>query len=543
MIKKLSVASCIAFGNLVSVLSFYCVFIGSQTGFKSSSKILANPVTSDGSNYRGDITEEEAFLWFDEAMVYVRGGSGGAGATTFKYGKGRQHNAPSGGSGGDGGNVIFTVDPNFNTLLGFRGRSSFRAANGENGDLEFANGPKGQDTRVAVPKGTIVFCNETNKMIGELTSDSDQLLVARGGLGGKGNAASTLRARGEKSSASPPQGGDKRWLRLELRLVADVGLVGVPNAGKSTLLNAITNAKPKIADYPFTTIVPNLGVCKVAGGSENGGDGMVVADIPGLLEGAHVGVGLGRGFLRHIERCKMVIHIVDGNSKDPVGDFKAINRELQLFSPTLAMKPQVVVLNKIDLPIVEERKDAILKTLRENMGHSRLLAMSAAANVGVAEVVDRTYKFLTKLKKDELDSLSSQFTTAQSRDGMQSEERIKVESLDTGEYNTERNDDVVATLGADGIVEISGKGVSFLFEELKYSGGRGSATDYYGAEERIQAIIEALGIVDAIKNAIPEGAGTGSGSSAPIVKVKAVINGKTVSFLELLNNSLLIPTS
>jgi GTP-binding protein len=252
-----------------------------------------------------------------------------------------------------------------------------------------------------VPHGTIITDKETGDYIGELSDNNRQIVVARGGLGGRGNAA--LRTAGEKSGASPPQGGEKRWLKLELKLVADIGLVGVPNAGKSTLLDAITNARPKIASYPFTTIVPNLGVCEVGGTGSvaNGGDTMIIADIPGLLEGAHKGVGLGKGFLRHVERCKMIIHIVDGNSIDPVGDFNAVNRELQLFSPLLATKPQVVVLNKIDLPLVQSNQNGILDGIRNSINHSRILTISAAGRIGLVTLVERSHKFLLKLKKDE----------------------------------------------------------------------------------------------------------------------------------------------
>jgi hypothetical protein len=237
--------------------SFSC----SNMKYKSPTVLHANPINADGSKYRGDITEEEAFLWFDEAMVFVKAGSGGAGSSAVKFGKARQHVAPSGGSGGDGGNVIFTVDPSFNTLLGFRGKSHYKAEHGREGEQEYANGLKGEDFRVAVPRGTLVIDNTTQIVVGELTEEGQTLTVALGGLGGKGNAA--LKMKGERSSAKPPQGGEKRWLKLELKLVADVGLVGVPNAGKSTLLDAITSAKPKIAAYAFTTIVPNLGVCCV----------------------------------------------------------------------------------------------------------------------------------------------------------------------------------------------------------------------------------------------------------------------------------------
>ena len=278
--------------------------------------LKANPINNEGSNYRSDITEQEAFQWFDEAFVHVRAGSGGHGSNAKKFGNRRQHIGVTGGSGGEGGSVILTVDSSTNTLLGFRGKTGFRAENGQNGGLEYANGLNGRNFYLAVPKGTMVRDNSTNEIIGELTREGQELVVAKGGIGGRGNAA--LKTKGEKVFVLHPRGGERKWLKLELKLVADVGLVGVPNAGKSTLLNAVTNARPKIASYPFTTIVPNLGVCRIDGGRMEGGEELVMADIPGLLEGAHAGVGLGRGFLRHIERCKMIIHIVSGSSEDPL---------------------------------------------------------------------------------------------------------------------------------------------------------------------------------------------------------------------------------
>lgn len=372
------------------------------TSTSTGTALMANPVTADGSKYR-DVTEDDAFLWFDEAMLFVRAGSGGAGSNAMKFGKARQHVKPTGGSGGDGGSVVFTVDTRVNTLLAFRGQSSYRADNGQNGDLEYANGVKGTDCYVAVPLGTVVTDNSTQEVLGEMTRPDQRLVVAAGGMGGRGNAAlKTAKDSSGGRGSSPPQGGEKRCLRLELKLVADVGLIGVPNAGKSTLLGAITSAKPKIAPYPFTTIVPNLGVCEVGGRLTDGGTALVIADIPGLVEGAHKGVGLGRGFLRHIERCKIIVHLVNGDNYPAcLHEFTAINQELKLFSATLASKPQVVVLNKVDLPHVEERREEITAALRQLMPHSRLLCISAAARIGTADLVDRAYKFLLKVKSDE----------------------------------------------------------------------------------------------------------------------------------------------
>lgn len=392
--------------------------------------LYANPVTSDGSNYGKYTSEEDAFLWFDEAMFYVRGGSGGAGSNAVRFGTNHQHRYPIGGNGGNGGNVVFVADSNINTLLGFRGQSHFRAENGLEGGMQYMTGKAGKDIYIPVPTGIVIRDNETDTIIGELKYDGEKLTVARGGLGGKGNAA--FKTAVDRTMSAPPQGGQRRWLRVELKLVADVGLVGLPNAGKSTLLDAITNARPKIASYAFTTIVPNLGVCevsKVAGYQantrmiENGDDSgglhgitatsdagsdpyarMVIADIPGLIEGAHKGRGLGRGFLRHVERCKVLIHLVDGSSPNPIKDYIAINNELILFSEILASKPQVVVVNKIDIPQVSEKLDTILSDLRKVIPHRRLLTMSAASRMGTEELVRKTCAFLDKVTKDERDA-------------------------------------------------------------------------------------------------------------------------------------------
>lgn len=491
-------------GLVILIVWLSCLFItvGAFCSFsvarKNAQLRMANPVTSEGSNYRGDITEQEAFLWFDEAFVHVRAGSGGAGSNAVKFGKARQHMAPSGGSGGNGGSVIFTVDPSFNTLLGFRGQSSFRSENGADGDLEYANGVSGKDFRVAVPKGTVVIDNSTNTIVGELTREGQELVVARGGMGGGGNAALNG-VKGKVAKCTPSEGGERRWLKLELKLVADVGLVGVPNAGKSTLLDAITNARPKIAPYPFTTIVPNLGVCEVGGSLANGGDAMIIADIPGLLEGAHRGVGLGRGFLRHVERCKMIIHIVNGDSPSALQDFDAINRELQLFSPTLAAKPQVVVLNKIDIPHVAEKQTELMAAIRERMAHARLLAISAAGRIGTDDLVERTFKFLQKVKADEASA------ARKTGSGRVEEQRGGVVGME-GKLVGEEDDDegVSDQLSAednvmnydirvenDSTVLLSGRSIDILSEETAAAGT--------GSRERVDAMVEALNLAEKVE--------------------------------------------
>lgn len=320
---------------------------------------------------------------------------------------------PIGGSGGNGGSIALEANSKLNTLLKFKGIANFRAENGMPGECNFLNGRYGGDCIISVPAGTIVRDADSLKLIGDLKGDKDRLVVAKGGLGGQGNGASKA-TRGGRAICTPPTGGERRILKLQLKLVADIGLVGVPNAGKSTLMGAITNARPKIASYPFTTIVPNLGVCEIdkfqsyeatsstsrmSGGTA--GQTMVIADIPGLLDGAHHGVGLGRAFLRHIERCKTIIHVVGGDVADPVRDYLAINKELQLYSPVLARKPQIVVLNKVDLPEVALRLREIASSLRAVMPHSRLLTINAAGRVGVSDLVTKSWQFLQKIVDEE----------------------------------------------------------------------------------------------------------------------------------------------
>lgn len=246
---------------------------------------------------------------------------------------------PNGGSGGRGGSVFLRCSEGLNTLAVVRHKVHYRATDGQNGQGKSRTGNAGVDVYVSAPLGTVVR-DQDGTLCGELTHHDQELLVARGGRGGRGNEAfKTNRARAPKFGEKGEPGAE-RWLSLELKLVADVGFVGVPNAGKSTLLAVSSNAKPKIADYPFTTVIPNLGVCDVLGDDDEGA-GLVLADIPGLLEGAHDGVGLGLAFLRHVQRCRVLVHLVSGDSVDPVGDYRAIQQELELFSPKLLEKQQV----------------------------------------------------------------------------------------------------------------------------------------------------------------------------------------------------------
>jgi len=270
-----------------------------------------------------------------------------------------------------------------------RSRVHVRATKGNNGLGKSKDGQKGKHIFIKVPPGTVVRELRTQKLAGELREDGEKILVARGGRGGRGNAAFMTQRNTSPKIAERGEPGAKRWLSVELRLVADIGFLGKPNAGKSTLLAAASAARPKIANYPFTTIVPNLGVCDL--GDE--GAGLVLCDIPGLIEGAAQGTGLGFAFLRHVQRCKTLLHVVDGTSEDPIGDFNTINKELQEYDPFLAQKPQVVVLNKIDIPEVQEKEEELLAKLREAAGHSRVLSISAATTERVKELMGRLKKF------------------------------------------------------------------------------------------------------------------------------------------------------
>lgn len=283
-------------------------------------------------------------MFFDEAKIMVKAGDGGSGVVAFRREKYVPRGGPSGGNGGPGGNVILEVDPQYNTLVHFKKRSHFKAGRGGHGGGKNMTGAAGEDLVIPVPPGTTVREAETGQFLADLIEPGDRLVVAEGGRGGRGNAAFKSSTNQAPRIAERGLPGEERWITLELKLIADVGIVGVPNAGKSTFLAAASAARPKIADYPFTTLQPNLGTVIIDDRD------FVLADIPGLIEGAHEGAGLGHQFLRHVERTRLLVHLLNGASPDPVAEFHQINRELAHFSADLAAKPQILVLNKIDLP-------------------------------------------------------------------------------------------------------------------------------------------------------------------------------------------------
>jgi GTP-binding protein len=327
-------------------------------------------------------------MYFDEVVIEVVGGKGGDGVIHFRREKYVPRGGPDGGDGGRGGNVVLRVDPHQNTLSDFRHQRIFKAQNGSRGGGKNQTGASGEDLIIKVPPGTMVFEDETDLMLGDLVDIGQELIVSKGGRGGRGNArfkSSTNKAPRIAEKGEPPE---EKQLRLELKLIADIGIIGVPNAGKSTLLSVVSNAKPKIAPYPFTTLQPNLGVVDLDPDHQ-----LVLADIPGLIEGAHRGEGLGHDFLKHIQRTRVLIHMLDGLSEDPILDLAQINSELALFDPALGDKPQVVVLNKMDLPDVSDKWEQLQIQLKEK-GYQDIYAISAVANQGIKPVLFKASELL-----------------------------------------------------------------------------------------------------------------------------------------------------
>ena len=282
-------------------------------------------------------------IFLDKAKIKIESGRGGNGAVAWRREKYVDKGGPAGGDGGNGGDVYFVGDEDLSTLLDFKFKSIFKAENGDNGRIKNQIGKCGKDLYIKIPVGTVIKDAKTGKIIGDITHHEQTLLVAKGGRGGRGNARFATAQKRAPQFCEPGESGITRELDLELKLIADVGLIGMPNAGKSTLISAISAAKPKIADYPFTTLVPNLGVVK-----KRTGDSFVVADIPGLIEGASEGVGLGHEFLKHVERCRFLLHLVDLTSQDPMDNYFKINEELKKYSESLYEEYQIVVLNKVD---------------------------------------------------------------------------------------------------------------------------------------------------------------------------------------------------
>ena len=335
-------------------------------------------------------------MFVDQARIEIRSGDGGNGAVTFRREPYVPEGGPDGGDGGKGGDIIFEADGNLRTLMDFRYKKKYAAENGQNGMRKKMYGKAGKDLVIKVPAGTLIIDAETGLVMKDLVEPGDRVVAARGGKGGKGNVHFKSSIRQAPNFAEAGGAGKERTVILELKLIADVGLVGFPNVGKSSFLAVTTKARPKIADYHFTTIQPNLGVVDL------GYDSFVLADIAGIIEGASKGAGMGFAFLKHIERTKVLIHVVDvagSEGRDPIEDFEAINRELSDYAPALMEKPQIVAANKIDLLPGEEENEAYLtfKEYVEGKGYP-VFPMSAPLNQGTREVLNAA---LTALKERE----------------------------------------------------------------------------------------------------------------------------------------------
>jgi len=341
----------------------------------------------------------------DYVKIFCRSGKGGSGSAHLRRDKLTSKGGPDGGDGGHGGDVVLLVDQHQNTLTSFRNQKLYNAQNGVKGKGKNQTGASGDDLLIKVPPGTMVFDEQDDNLLRDLVEVGQQLIICKGGRGGRGNTrfkSSKNKAPRIAEKGEPPE---EKTIRLELKLIADIGIIGVPNAGKSTLLSVVSNAKPKIAAYPFTTLQPNLGVVNLDADNQ-----LILADIPGLIEGAHRGEGLGHDFLRHIQRTRVLIHLLDGVSEDPFLDFAQINSELALFDPDLGDKSQIVVLNKMDLPEVESKWEDLKKKLNDK-GYEDVYSISAITNQDIkpvlyraAQVLEETpvYEYRADIEDDEM---------------------------------------------------------------------------------------------------------------------------------------------
>jgi GTPase len=330
--------------------------------------------------------------FIDQAEIQVQAGNGGDGMASFRREKYVPAGGPNGGNGGWGGDIILKSVENLQTLLDFRYNRLYKGEHGKKGGTNNCTGASGDDLIIEVPCGTMVYNNETDEIIGDLTIPNETLLVAKGGKGGMGNSCFLTNQNRAPEFAQPGKEGALASLRLELKLLAEVGIIGLPNAGKSTLISALSAAKPKIADYPFTTLIPNLGVVR-----KPTGDGTVFADIPGLVEGAHIGIGLGHDFLRHVERTRLLIHLVDVTAIDPAHDYKTIKSELAQYGRGLSDRPQILVINKLDAFLPEDPDlQAIIDSIETAAGEKALL-ISAVTRQGLDSLMNIVWKKLDEM--------------------------------------------------------------------------------------------------------------------------------------------------
>lgn len=337
-------------------------------------------------------------MFVDKAKVYVKGGDGGDGIVAFRREKYVPEGGPAGGDGGKGADVIFRVDEGLRTLMDFRYQRHFKAPRGEKGRNKSQNGANAENMIVRIPPGTVVIDDDTQEVIADLTRHGQQVVVARGGRGGRGNIRFATPNNPAPELAEHGEEGQERWIVLELKVMADIGLVGFPSVGKSTLLSVVSAAKPKIGAYHFTTITPNLGVVDVGDGRS-----FVMADLPGLIEGAHEGVGLGHEFLRHVERTRLIVHVIDmagSEGRDPFDDWQKINAELDQYNAELAKRPQIIVANKMDIPEAADNLKEFRKQIGEIHPELEILEMSSLTRQGVQEVLYKAADLLDQIPEE-----------------------------------------------------------------------------------------------------------------------------------------------
>ena len=326
--------------------------------------------------------------FLDQAKIYIKAGDGGKGCVAFRREKFVEFGGPNGGDGGDGGSVYFEAVENLNTLIDFRYQQHFKAQKGQQGMGSEMTGYKGEDLIIKVPVGTEIVADDGETVIADMVKKGERFLIAQGGKGGLGNARFKSSTNQAPRQSTPGTEGEEIWVWLRLKIIADVGLIGLPNAGKSTFLSAVTAARPKIASYPFTTLHPHLGVAWINNKE------LVIADIPGLIEGAHEGIGLGDRFLKHVERCSVFLHVIDATSEDVASEYKTIRNELELYNKSLALKPEVVALNKCDA-LTDEEINNKLNELKK-VCNKEIFTISAFAKKGLNECLNALDKYITR---------------------------------------------------------------------------------------------------------------------------------------------------
>jgi len=402
-------------------------------------------------------------MFYDQAKIYVRSGDGGDGCVAFRREKYVPHGGPSGGDGGKGGDVVLVVNPHLNTLYRFSRKRHFKAEQGAHGRNKNQTGAEGADLEVEIPPGTVVRDADSGELLADLTEPEQRFVVVRGGQGGRGNARFASSTNQAPRMAERGALGEERWLMLELKLLADVGLVGLPNAGKSTLLAVVSAARPKIAAYPFTTLQPNLGVVVLDDYAS-----MVWADIPGLIEGASQGIGLGHEFLRHVERTRLLVHLLDGSGQDPLEAFDTINAELAAFDEVLAAKPQIVAFNKMDTPDAQALWPLVRDALTAR-GY-KVMSLSGLTRQGTRELVYQVAQHLAELPAPE--------------DTPAKETPVLRPDLDEGHF-TIRRDEAGWHVQGERIERIAGR----------------TRWDLYEALGRFQRVLERMGISQALEEA------------------------------------------